>query len=241
MGAQTTNMHAKPQRAFLSAIVIGRISCGLAERRLSSRSSLAARRDTSRRTLIAWRPVADILLALFLLSTAVTTLCMAQEPVSILHGTVRKIDQATRTLTVRTADGADHTLKVSDQATIHGTKDGFDGLRQGSDVVVRTTAEGTETIADDLGRLGKDGMSLVEGTIVEFDQKTKTITVKDPEGTQNTFEYTDEAANDLSKVVVRGAERGARVTVYYTEDGSKKLAYFFAAGHRQSRPNPLAR
>jgi hypothetical protein len=232
-------MHAKSQKPFLSAVVNRKINSESAERRFTPMSRLAAPRSIPK-TAINWHRATTRLWRLLLLSVTAMTLCLGQDSVSIIHGTIRKIDRATKTLVVRTADGADHTIQVTDQATIHGTKDGFAGLSQGSAVVVRSAAKGRQSTADDLGRLGKDGMRIMEGTIENLDQGTKTITVRDAEGNEKTFEYTDRAENDLAKVVVRGAEKGARVTVYYTEEGSKKIAYFFASGHRHSRPNPLA-
>ena len=198
-----------------------------------------ARKGISR-IVIGGRQVSRPLWQAVLLSTLAMTVCVAQDTVSIIHGTIKKTDKAARTLVVRAGDGAEHTIKVTEQTAIHGTKDGFEGLGEGSEVVVRSMGTGRQTTADDIGKISKDGMKIMEGTIQELDRRTNTVTVKDADGAEKTFEYTDHAANDLDKVVVRGAEKGARVTVYYTEDGIKKIAYFLASGHRSSRPNPLA-
>jgi hypothetical protein len=116
---------------------------------------------------------------------------------------------------------------VADQATIHGTKEGFDGLKEGSQVVVRYTAKGTEKTADDLGKIGKDGMKVTKGTVTKIDKGTKTVVVKSADGTEKTFEYTDNAAKDMGKATGKGVEKGAKVTVYYTEETGKKIAHFF--------------
>ena len=42
----------------------------------------------------------------------------------------KKVDKSTKTVVVKAADGTEHALKVADQATIHGTKEGFDGLKE---------------------------------------------------------------------------------------------------------------
>lgn len=55
------------------------------------------------------------------------TVWAAQDVVSILHGTVKKVDKTTKTVVVKTADGTEHTIKVAEQATVHGTKEGIDG------------------------------------------------------------------------------------------------------------------
>lgn len=232
------NTHAKSRKAFLFTVADGQMTPKSVARRLKPRPSSAVRKGISK-ILIGGRFPGTLWQAL-LLSALAMALCAAQDAVSVLHGTIVKVDKTTKTIVVKTTDGAEHTVKVPNQAAIHGTKDGFDGLREGSEVVVRSSGTGREATAEDLGDIGKDGMRVMEGTIEDIDRRTNTLTVKDVDGTEEMFEYTDHAANDLSQVVVKGAERGARVTVYYSEEGGKKIAYFFASGHRISRPNPLA-
>jgi hypothetical protein len=157
-----------------------------------------------------------------------STVCAAQDVVSIVHGTVKKVDKATKTVVVKSEDGTEHTIKVTDQATVHGTKEGFDGLKEGSEVVARCTVNGTEKTADDLGKIGKDGMKVTKGTITKIDKGSKTIVVKSGDGSEKAFEYTDSAAKDMGRAVGEGTEKGARVTVYYTDEAGKKIAHFFA-------------
>jgi len=40
-------------------------------------------------------------------------LCVAQDVVSVVHGTVTKMDHGTKTVVVKTADGTEHTIKVT--------------------------------------------------------------------------------------------------------------------------------
>ena len=157
------------------------------------------------------------------------TVCVAQDAVSVIHGTVKKVDKSTKTLVVKTADGTEHTVKVTDQAVIQGSKEGFDEVKDGSEVVVRCTTKGAEGTADELGRVGKDGMKATKGTITKMDKDTKTIVVKSADGTEKTFEYTDDAAKDIGKTTGKGVEKGTEVTVYYTEEAGKKIARFFSA------------
>jgi cytoskeletal protein RodZ len=169
-----------------------------------------------------------IILKLVITILLIVPILYAQDLVSIIHGTVKKIDKTTKTVVIKTADGTEHTIKITDAATIHGTKEGFDGLKEGSEVVARCTVKGTEKTADDIGKVSKDGMKVTKGTITKIDKTTKTVVVKSADGTEKTFEYTDTAAKDMGKAVGAGAEKGAKVTVYYTEDAGKKTAHFFA-------------
>ena len=70
---------------------------------------------------------------------------------------------------------------------------------------------------------------VAQGTITKIDKDTKTVVVRTGDGAEKTFEYTDNAAKDLGKTVGKGTEKGAKVTVYYTEEGGKKTAHFFAS------------
>jgi preprotein translocase subunit YajC len=169
------------------------------------------------------------LLSLCLALLLATTAFADDDFVSVIHGVIKKVDKTTKTVVVKTADGTEHTIKVTDAATVKGTKEGFDGLKEGSEVVARCTVKGADKTADDLGKLGKDGMKETKGTITKIDKDTKTVVVKTGDGTERTFEYTDNAAKDLGKAVGKGTEKGAKVTVYYTEEGGKKTAHFFAS------------
>jgi|SRR5215475_4579 len=156
------------------------------------------------------------------------TVSVAQDVVSVVHGTVKKVDKATKTIVVKTADGTEHTVKVTDQAVVHGTKEGFEGLKEGSEVVARCTAKGAEKSADELGKIGKDGMKAAKGTVTEIDKGAKTAAIKSADGTEKTFQHTDHAAKDVAKSTGKGIEKGTKVTVYYTEGAGKKIAHFFA-------------
>ena len=154
-------------------------------------------------------------------------LCVAQDVVSVVHGTVTKVDHATKTVVVKAADGTEHAIKVTGQTTYKGAKEGFDGLKEGTEVVVRETGRGAKETGLEIGKIGKDSVKVTEGTVVKVDHGTKTVVVKSADGTEKTFEYTETAGKDMGQAVGAGAEKGAKVTVYYTEESGKKIAHFF--------------
>lgn len=155
------------------------------------------------------------------------TICIAQDVTSIIHGTVKKVDKATKTVVVKTADGTEHTIKVTGDATVKGTKAGVDGLKEGTEVVARTTGKGAEETGDAIGKVGKGSMKVAKGTVEKVDKGAKTVVVKSADGTEKTFEYTENAGKDMGTAVGAGTEKGAKVTVYYTEEAGKKIAHFF--------------
>lgn len=156
-------------------------------------------------------------------------ICMAQDLVSIIHGTIKKVDSATKTIVVKTADGAEHTIKVTGDTTYKGTKEGFDGLKEGTEVVARTTGKGLDETGVEVGKVGKDSLKVTKGTIVEVDHGAKTVVVKTADGTEKTFDFTETAGKDMGQAVGAGAEKGTKVTVYYTEEAGKKTAHFFGS------------
>ncbi len=152
----------------------------------------------------------------------------------ILVGTVVKVDNAAKTVIVKVADGAEHAFHVVNRTMIHGgqdtatgAKDAFHGLKAGSEVAVHYTGKGSQETAQEIDRIGKDGLKSTEGTVSSIDRSGKVLTLKTASGAQETYRLTDSAAKDAGKDISSGAEKSARVTVYYTEEAGHKIAHFF--------------
>ena len=105
----------------------------------------------------------------------------AQDVVSAVHGTVTKVDSATKTIVVKTKDGTEHTIKFVDKTIVHGvkasadataagSKDTFHGMKEGTEVVAHYTEKGTEKTAVEVDNVGKDGIKSVDGTIMHIDR-----------------------------------------------------------------------
>src|SRR5271156_682117 len=172
------------------------------------------------------------ILALIALSSFV---CLAADDVvSAVHGTVTKVDEATKTIVVKTKDGTEHTLHFVAKTTVHGTeagaKDTFKGVKEGSEVVAHYTVKGTEKTAMEVDKVSKDGLKETEGTIADIDRGAKTIGIKTADGTVQTFKIADHATEDAGKDIAKGAEKTAKVTVFYTEEGGKRIVHWFE-GH----------
>ena len=186
---------------------------------------LAAKGANVRRTLAVG-------LAFLFVATAV----VAQDVVSAVKGTVEKVDSGTKTAVVKTADGTEHTFHFVERTSVHGAeasaagaKDAFHGMKEGSEVVVHYSKKGTEETAEEIDHVGKDGLKVTEGTVSKIDRGGKTLVVKTADGAEETYHLTDHAAKDAGKDIGKGAEKSAKVTVYYTEEGGRKVAHFFKA------------
>jgi len=153
-------------------------------------------------------------------------LCVAQDVVSVVHGTVTKVDHATKTVVVKTADGTEHAIKVTGQTTYKGTKEGFDGLKEGTEVVVHDSGKGAKETGLEIGKISKDGVKVTEGTIVKVDHGTKTVVVKSASGTEKAFEFTETAGKDMGEAVGAGTEKGAKVTVLHRRKREEDCTFF---------------
>lgn len=158
----------------------------------------------------------------------------ADDVVSAVHGTVTKVDAGTKTIVVKTKDGTEHTIHYVDKtavkgadATETGAKDSYKGIKEGSEVVVEYTKKGTVDTADEIDKLGKGTMKTMDGTVTKIGEGGKTVTIKAADGTEKTFDTAGNAAATSAKAVGKGTEKGAKVTVLYTEDAGKKIAHFF--------------
>jgi Cu/Ag efflux protein CusF len=171
---------------------------------------------------------------------AVSFLVMAhadEDVVSAVHGTIKKVDSAAKTIAITSSDGTEHVLHFVDRTAVHGARDtaeagknSWHGLKEGSEVVAHYTRRGSEETAVEIDKVGKDGLKSMDGTIKDFDRGGKMMVVRTGDGIESTFRLSDHAAEDAGKEIARGTEKGAKVTVYYSEDGGKKIAHYFEKG-----------
>jgi hypothetical protein len=152
---------------------------------------------------------------------------------SAVVATVKTVDKGTKTVVVKTADGTEHTFHFlgrtiahGAEATAHGTKDAFEGIKEGDDVVVHYTVKGAEKTAEEVDHVGKDGLKASVVVVKSVDRGAKTVTVKTAEGGEETYHLTVRAAKETGK----GLDKAGKVTVYYTEDAGKKVAHYFKEG-----------
>jgi hypothetical protein len=158
----------------------------------------------------------------------------ADDAVSAVHGTITKLDSATKTMVVKTKDGTEHTIHFVEKTTVWGadktaagTKDVFKGLKEGSEVVVHYSVKGTEKTATEVDRVGKDGLKYVDGTVSKVGKDGKTVVVKSTDGTEHTFDVAGGDTKDAAQAIGKGTDKAGKVTVYYTEEGGKSVAHFF--------------
>src|SRR5580692_3087898 len=185
---------------------------------------------------LEWRPLM-FKYSLRLLAVASLVLlpaCADEGVVNAVHGTVTKLNEATKTMVVKTADGTEHTFHFVAKTTVRGAeaiatgaKDSFHGLTEGSEVVAHYTVKGGEETAVEVEKVGKGGLHAVDGTVTHVSEDGKTVVVKAADGTEHTFQVVGHDTADAAKDIGKGADKTAKVTVYYTESAGKKVAHFF--------------
>src|ERR1700675_4100371 len=113
----------------------------------------------------------------FATSFAALGLFAADDVVTAVQGTVKKVDAGTKTVVVAAADGTEHTVHVVKKTTVHGwdateagAKDGMHGVKEGSQVVVHYSVKGTEKTAQEMDRVGEGGLKVTEGTVSKIDR-----------------------------------------------------------------------
>lgn len=158
----------------------------------------------------------------------------ADDAATAIHGTITKLDSATKTMVVKTKDGTEHTVHFVDKTavwgadkTAAGAQDAFKGLSEGSEVVVHYTAKGSEKTATEVDKVGKDGLKSVDGTITKVGADGKTVVVKAADGTEQTFTVVGHDTAESARSIGKAADKTGKTTVYYTEEGGKKVAHFF--------------
>jgi hypothetical protein len=181
---------------------------------------------TSRRVLT----VAVVVISLF----GFAGILRATDKIASVEGLVTKVDRAAKTVVVKAADGTEHTMHLVERTVVHGGKATYKGaeeaargLQEGSQVVVHYTEQGTDETAEEIDRVGKDGLKASEGTITRFDRGARTMTIKTADGTEETYRLSEHATEDAGIDTEDAAKKSAHATVYYSEEAGHKIAHYF--------------
>jgi hypothetical protein len=157
----------------------------------------------------------------------------ADDVASAVVGTVKTVDKGAKTAVVKTADGTEHTFHFIGKTVAHGavatakgSKDAFEGMKEGDDVIVHYTVKGADKTAQEVDHVGKDGMKMSVVAVKSVDHAAKTVTVKTAEGGEEVYHLTDKAMHETAK----GLKEGSKTTVYYTEEAGKKIGHYFKEG-----------
>lgn len=154
----------------------------------------------------------------------------ADDVASAVVGTVKVVDKGAKTAVVKTADGTEHTFHFVGRTVAHGaeatagaSKDAFLSMKEGDEVAVHYTVKGAVKTAEEVDHIGKGGLKMSVVAVKSVDHGAKTVTVKAADGTEETYHMTASAARESGQ----GLDKAGKVTVYYSEEGGKKIAHLF--------------
>jgi hypothetical protein len=141
-----------------------------------------------------------------------------------LKGTVDKVYKGANTVVVKTEDGVEHVLHLTGRTAVHGGE--LDGLEKGRIVIVHYVPAGKEETAEEIDQVGDNGLKTTEGVVTNVNRKAQTITIRLPNGSQETLKLTKRAADDVGKDV-DADRRLTKVVVYYDVGSGSRVAHFF--------------
>ena len=170
----------------------------------------------------------------FSLLVSTTLAFSAQNVATTVEGTVKKIDTHSKTIIMKTSNGAEQAIHFSDRTAVQGvseagkgSRETLNGLKEGSEVAVHYTDNGTMKTAEEIDDIGKDGLKSGEGTIKRIDRGAKTLTLETAGGTEETYRLSEHAAQETGMESEEAGKKSVKVTVYYTEEAGHKIAHFF--------------
>jgi hypothetical protein len=147
------------------------------------------------------------------------------------QGTITKFYKGLNVVAVTTVDGAEHLFHYTKELVVHGNprhgEDALDGVKEGSTIVVHYTKEGANESAQEIDRLGAEGLKETEGVVTRVDRGRKEITLTLANGTTETLQLTERAAADAGKEIGDVEHTSTRVVVYYTDEAGHKVAHYF--------------
>jgi hypothetical protein len=148
-----------------------------------------------------------------------------------LEGTVEQEYAGANAVMVKTADGVRYLFHFTKNLLVHGSKgtgvDALKGLLPGTTVAVHYTVSDGEAAAQEIDRVGDDGLESTEGTVVRIDRGRKQIAIRFDDGKTETFRLSESAAQDAGRDLDTAASAAGRVTVYYTDESGQRVVHFF--------------
>jgi hypothetical protein len=108
--------------------------------------------------------------------------------------------------------------------------DVFDGLEEGSHVIVHYAANGGEKTAMEVDHVGKGGLETMEARVTHIDRAKKELRVKLADGSKETLRLTERAAAEADDAASEAADdvaSEAKVVMYYTNDAGERVVHFF--------------
>jgi hypothetical protein len=136
------------------------------------------------------------------------------------EATIKAEHKAANKIVVETEDGVEHVYDSAKGLVVHGGKDPLSDLKPGTTVIIHSTAG---NMAQEIDRVGADGLSTTEGIATKIDRGKKEITIRYDDGKIEKLKLTDRAAADVG----RSIDENTRIVVYFSSEGGAKVTHYF--------------
>jgi Cu/Ag efflux protein CusF len=163
----------------------------------------------------------------------------AQQVVHALTGTVSSIDTLSKTMTIFQDNGSQSDFKDMTNEKAHFAFDkkialeatpADDFKKKGAYVIVFYFGDNQDRTAVALKNLGAGPFTSAEGSLVKFDVKGHSISLKDSSGALQTFKLTDQTVAEGYMGVVEGskfqAQKGDQVRIVASTESGTPTALF---------------
>jgi hypothetical protein len=148
-----------------------------------------------------------------------------------LAGDLEKVSADGKSISVKTADGAEDVVKVTGKTTVDGSKEVGLAGKEGSHVVIHYTSKGAEKTATGVEDAGKGTWKVTEGVVTKVGEGGKDVTVKIKDGTEKTFQVEKEATVDTGHGIEKAGKytgkAGDKIVVYTIVDPTNEVAHIF--------------
>ena len=150
-------------------------------------------------------------------------------------GAVRKVDHATKTVVIKTADGVDETATYTGDTLVHGVTSAASAVDatakealEGAWAVLHYTGDGAHKTAVAIDSVGGRTVKVARGKVVRIDEAAASIVIKTTAG-EETFELARHVVVDVG----RGVERGTTATCHAIKKGVEvAISYSKTAGNK---------
>jgi hypothetical protein len=147
------------------------------------------------------------------------------------EGTIEETSEGAHTVLVKAADGIERLFHLNRRSTVHsGDAAGEEVLRtlkKGTPVAVHYTTDGQTLTAQEIDRLGDDGLKQMQGVVTAVNRGDQTISIKLADGTRQTLRLSDRAAAEVGADMDHAGDSAVKVIVYFKDEAGRRVAHYF--------------
>jgi len=147
------------------------------------------------------------------------------------EGTIQETSEAGHTILVKAADGVERLFHLNRRSTVHSADAAGDEalrpLKKGTPVVVHYTTDGENLTAEEIDRLGDDGLKQMQGVVTAVNRGDRTISIKLADGTRQTLRLSERAATEAGEEIDHAGDGTVKVIVYFRDEAGQRVAHYF--------------